>query len=117
MTNTHTAAQIERFRLATIAKAEELKAQYPQYANHWNGWRVVRITRAIRTKLGPAFGLNEWTIATVLEAEPRFDLPTRVVAFSLSNKIDTEIGDDAVEWLDGARPAAHAYGALVAGPK
>lgn len=76
--------------LKDIAAAQV--AQYPQYRGHFDGYRLVRIKRAVRTKLGLAFAAGEYAIAA--PARPTV-LPMTgsryVTVWSLRNGIDTSV--------------------------
>ena len=75
-------------------------AQYPQYEGHWDGdeWYVVRLKRAVRTKMGTAFVKDELTIARDPDGREReVGLPDSVCAYSLSNRIDTWVRREWVE--------------------
>jgi hypothetical protein len=83
-------------------EAARKHAQWSQYEGHWDGdeWYVVRLKRAVRTKLGQAFEKGELTIARDPDDRDReAGLPDSVCAYSLSNRIDTWIRREWVEVL------------------
>jgi hypothetical protein len=79
-----------------ISQAEQDNAQWPQYKGHWRGdeWVLVKIKRRIRTKLGVAFEKGDVTIAKRDESVEHKGFFT---AYSLRNKIDTSVPENAVE--------------------
>ena len=80
------------------AQAEVEHRRYPQYEGHWSGpeWRVARITRDVRTKMGPSFVAGDVTIVrSDEEGDPRW-----VTAYSTRTKIDTSIPANRVEYLE-----------------
>jgi hypothetical protein len=86
-------------------EAARKHAQYPQYEGHWDGdeWYVVRLKRAVRTKMGQAFEKGELTIARDLDDRERVGDRSQgsdsVCAYSLSNGIDTWVRREWVEVL------------------
>lgn len=80
--------------IRTIADFDH--AKYPQYKGHWSGpeWTLVRILKAIKTKMGRAFHEGEIALARHEELEGK---PCWCV-YSRSNKVETLIAaNKAVE--------------------
>lgn len=76
--------------------AAEQVAQYPQYAGHFDGYTLVRVKRAIRTKLGLAFEAGEMAIA--IKSRDILTGKARVTVWSLRNGVDTGVRPSDVEW-------------------
>lgn len=79
--------------------AQVTHAAYPQYKGHWDGWRPVRFTREVRTKMGLAFAVGDYSI--VREREQLPNMPDyRHTAFSTRNDVDTAVPAGSFVYLD-----------------
>jgi hypothetical protein len=71
-------------------------AKYPQYKGHWDGpeWTLVKVTKAIKTKMGKAFYEGELALARREELEGE----ACWCVYSRNNKVETLIAlNKAVE--------------------
>jgi hypothetical protein len=88
-------ATIEFLKLTAAAQV----AKYPQYDGHFVGYRLARVTRNVRTKMGPAFTKGEFVIATERTMFPGMSDDWTVTAWSRKNAVDTSLKASDVEWL------------------
>ena len=93
----------EVLRNALVKTAEAHVAQWPQYKDHFVGYVLGRVKKTVKTKLGVAFTRGETVLVNPGSLEYGHDVRGNghnyLTAWSVRNKIDTELRAEYVEAL------------------